>query len=102
MDRHNDESIRKTFAEAPHKHTWNNLGNDGLGHIKTQYPPCNFRFCQSNLQAGIVKSVLQRQRREHFKGIRYILYPNQNDVRIFPSAKILFSIPQNYIENPQP
>ena len=65
-------------------------------------PPCNFRFCQSNLQAGIVKSVLQRQRREHFKGIRYILYPNQNDVRIFPSAKILFSIPQNYIENPQP
>ena len=39
MDRHNDESIRKTFAEAFHKHTWNNLGNDGLGHIKTQYPP---------------------------------------------------------------
>ena len=39
MDRHNDESIRKKFAKASHKHTWNNLGNDGLGHIKTQYPP---------------------------------------------------------------
>ena len=28
MNRHNDESIRKTFAEAFHKHTWNNLGNN--------------------------------------------------------------------------
>ena len=30
--------------------------------------PCCFRFCQSDLQAGIIKAVLQWQRRESFKG----------------------------------
>ena len=44
-----------------------------FGNVKTQQSPCCFRFCQSDLQAGIIKSVLQWQRRESFKGAYYFL-----------------------------
>ena len=40
-----------------------------FGHVQTQQSPCSFRVCQSYLQSGIIKSVLQRQRREYLKGI---------------------------------
>ena len=53
-------------------------GRDGFiqhsfGNVKTQQSPCCFRICQSDLQAGIIKSVLQWQRREPFKGAYYLL-----------------------------
>ena len=45
----------------------------GFGHVKTQQSPCCFRLCQSYLQAGIVISILQWQRREPIKGVNYLL-----------------------------
>jgi len=46
----------------------NSFINDRFSDVKTQQSPCCFRICQSYLQAGIIKSVLQWQRREPFKG----------------------------------
>ena len=39
-----------------------------FGYVKTQQSPCSFRICQPDLQAGIIKSILQWQRRKTFKG----------------------------------
>ena len=47
--------------------------HNSFSNVQTQQSPCCFRFCQSNLQSGIIKSVLQRQRREPFKGTYYFL-----------------------------
>ena len=44
-----------------------------FSNVKTQQSPCCFHICQSDLQAGIIKSVLQWQRRESFKGAYYSL-----------------------------
>ena len=43
--------------------------HNSFSNVQTQQSPCCFRFCQSNLQSGIIKSVLQRQRREPFKAL---------------------------------
>jgi len=51
----------------------NSFVNHSFGYVQTQQSPCCFRICQSNLHAGIIPSVLQRQRREPFKGAYYFL-----------------------------
>ncbi len=44
-----------------------------LGDVKTQQSPCCFRFLSIRFAGGIIKSVLQWQRRESFKGAYYFL-----------------------------
>jgi len=73
-----------------------------FSNVKTQQSPCCFRFCQSDLQAGIIKAVLQWQRRESFKGAYYLLnfhYLVENLVANIINKKGIIILNGRFLEN---
>jgi hypothetical protein len=77
----------------------NGLVNNGFRHVQTQQCPCNFRLCQSYLQAGIVPSVLQGQWRESFKGTHNLLnFHSLENENLGAKILIFFEIPSVYGE----